>query len=121
MDFELKKVAGTDFYEMTIENGDIKIIGEKEEIQQRIMINLSTFKGENVANPNVGLDYFNNVFPFNAEDVTLQDAFKEIILNTTGVLSLIFFEITQEKETLIVKATVDTEEGDIPILFTSIV
>lgn len=115
MDFKIDINPGDTFYSMQIEAGDIKITDLKEEIKQRVIFNLKTFKGENLFYSTSGTDYVRNVFPYEAEDITLQDEFKRVMLGTTGVLSINSFSVTQERETLKVNASLSTEDGEIKI------
>jgi hypothetical protein len=115
MDFFIDKKQGEDFYSLVIEKGDIKIADRKDEIKQRIVFNLMTFRNENKFYSEAGTDYVNNIFPYEIEDVILQDEFKNSVLKTRGVLSLSSFSIQQESEKMRVDFLVETEEGEIKI------
>jgi hypothetical protein len=121
MDYALEKKPGNDYFSLKIENGDFGVKDQKIEIQQRVLFNLLVFRGENFASPFSGLDYLNNVFPFEAEDITPQDAFKQAILQTTGVISLKEFNLTQELESLKLKTVIDSEDGEIEIVINDLI
>ncbi len=119
-DFKLKKNPDTLQYDIVISAGDYEVVSEKEEILQRNVINLSTFRGENFADSEGGTDYYNNIFPYSAEDITLQDEFKSRILGTRDTLSIDNFLVTQSDNTLTVSANLTTENGEIQLDFEAV-
>ena len=117
MDIKLIKKPGEGHFSWSIKNGDFEIVDKKQEILQRVIFAVLTVRKENYRDPDFGVDYIENVFGKNIDDVILQDSFKVAILKTTGVTGLQEYSLEQVKETLKIKATIETLEGDVKFNF----
>ncbi len=50
------------YYDIAFAVGKLKVVDGIDEIGNRLLVNLNTYKGENFRNVSHGVDYFNNVF-----------------------------------------------------------
>jgi len=119
MDLKIAPVLGPGgdflYYDLVFENGRFQTVDGIDEIKQRIIIGLSVYKGELFQDPDLGVDYYNNVFGKEADDPVLIDELKAAILRVPGVTGLNSFEVSRApgSRTLGIKAAVKTTQGNI--------
>jgi len=102
-----------DYYDIEFVKGKLQVVDGIDEIKNRLLINLSVFRGENFTNREFGTDYFNNVFGRDVTDPVLIDEIKASILKTRGVTELKSLDITRDGRTAVIKADVKTSIGEI--------
>ena len=121
MDLFIEKISDSDgnflYYDIAFATGKLKTVDKINEIANRIIVNLSTYVGENYRDVTHGVDYFNNVFGHETTDVITQDELKAVIINTRGVIELSAFSLTrpENSRTGQLAANVQTTEGEINI------
>lgn len=121
MDLFIEKISDSDgnflYYDIAFETGKLKTVDKINEIANRIIVNLSTYVGENYRDITHGVDYFNNVFGHETTDVITQDELKRVIINTRGVIELSAFNLVRPAGSRVgqLAANAQTTEGEINI------
>ena len=78
--------------DIAVENNDIVIITSAEEVRQRLLQNLRSFRGDWFLNLDAGVTYFENVFRKDYSIEVINTLLKDVILNTPGVMELLSLE-----------------------------
>ncbi len=90
-------------HDLAIENFDLVLISGTDQVIQKIGQRLKLYLGEWFLDTTVGLPYYKNVFKKDYDVGLLEASFKAQILGTTGVDSLLEFNLSlQDGRTLIV-------------------
>lgn len=117
MDLFIEKINDNDgnllHYDIAFGTGRLKVVDKINEISNRIIVNLSTYVGENYRDITHGVDYFNNVFGHDVTDTVTQDELKAAIINTRGTTALTSFNLSNNGRTGNLTAQVQTTEGEI--------
>lgn len=117
MDLFIEKINDSEgnflHYDIAFESGKLKVVDKINEIANRIIVNLSTYVGENYRDVTHGVDYFNNVFGHEVTETITQDELKSAIINTRGVTALTTFSLVRTRRTSNLTAQVQTTEGEI--------
>lgn len=111
MDIELNR----DTHDLDIENGDFRLTPtEQLSIRQKLIIKLSTFKGEWFLDDQLGIPYYEAVLGKGRSQATIDAIFKRAILETEGVKGIVSFQsnITKQRE-YVMRFTARTVEDDV--------
>ena len=81
------------------ENGDFVWLQDSYAITQLVRQKISMFKGEWAFDINLGIDYYNEVFPKTVSDFRRYLEFKRVVESVPGVISLIDFKIESTNTT----------------------
>ncbi len=110
-DFKQDPVTG----DLVIENNELVRITGAEEIVQRIIQRLRTFRGEWFLDRSVGLPYYQDILIKNPNVETVQGLFRQAILKTPGVTRLLQYSQTLDGVTR--KLTINFKAlGDVGVL-----
>ncbi len=106
------------YHDIVFELGKLQLVDGIDEIKNRILSGLNTYKGENYTNVSYGTDYYNNVFPNSTDDTTTIDELKSNILKTRGVIGLKTFSLsTPDSERVsVLSSQVLTTQGQIDLV-----
>ena len=104
------------YYDISFEAAKLKVVDSKEEILNRIMVGLNTYIGENFLDVEYGVDYFNNVYGHEVDDVITQDELKAAIAGTRGVTQISSFSLTRDGRTATLAAHALTTQGEIDLV-----
>lgn len=120
MDLKLKQVLDSEgnflYHDIVFQNGRIQVVDGAEEILNRLICNLSVYRGENFTNPDFGVDYHNNVFGRDETDTVVIDELKSAILKTRGVTGIKTFSLEREDRKVNLKVDVQTSAGEIKLV-----
>ncbi len=103
--------------DIAIENNDIVFITSIDEVRQRLLENLNTFKGEWFLDLEMGIPYYQDISKKNIDLNVIESVFKDAILDSPGVLELLDFslDIDNSSRQLDVNFTARASEGEIVI------
>ncbi len=103
--------------DIAIENNDIVLITAVDEVRQRLLENLRTFKGEWFLDLELGIPYYQDILKKNIDLNVIETILKDAILDSPGVLELLDFSLDLDDSTrqLDVNFTVRASEGEIVI------
>jgi len=79
--------------DILIEQNKFSIVSGPDEIVQNLRQNIRTFFGEWFLNQSLGVPYFQDIFIKNPNPISIEAAFKNVILGTIGVRELIDFDL----------------------------
>lgn len=98
--------------------GKLDVVDGIDEIKNRLICNVMTYRGELFTDPTFGTDYFNNVFGKEVTDTELIDEMKASILNTRGVTEIKSFNISRPdgSRDATLTAQVLTTQGEIDLV-----
>jgi hypothetical protein len=85
--------------DLLIENFDLQLISGADAIAQRVWIRLRIFKGEWYLDNTLGMPYFQSILKKAPDQITVTTAFKDMILGTPGIASLLSFGMSFDAET----------------------
>ena len=85
--------------DILIENNTLKYVVDQEEIRQALIERLKLFKGEWFLNTSIGVPYFQEIIGKNRNINSIATIFKNVILQTVGVIKLIEFELSLNDKT----------------------
>ena len=80
--------------DIAIENNDITIISGTQEVRQRLLQNLKSFRGDWFLNLTSGVPYFENIFRKDYDIEVIGTVIKDAIINTVGVMELLDFDLS---------------------------
>ena len=101
--------------DIAIENNDIVFVTGVDEVRQRLLENLRTFKGEWFLNLEKGIPYYQDILKKNINLDVIETILKDAILASPGVLELLDFSLELNARQLDVNFTVMASEGEIVI------
>ena len=103
--------------DIAIENNDIVLITAVDEVRQRLLVNLRTFKGEWFLDLEMGIPYYQDILKKNIDINVIETILKDAILASPGVLELLDFslELDNSNRHLDVNFTARASEGEIVI------
>lgn len=104
-----------DTHDIEVSEGDFQLTPTRQlTIRQKLIIKLSTIKGEWFLDDQLGIDYFGSILGKGRSQTTIDTIFKRAILSTEGVKSIVSYEsnITKQRE-YILRFTVKTVEDEV--------
>lgn len=104
------------YYDISVESAKLKVVDGSEEILNRVVVGLSTYVGENILDPSYGVDYFNNVYGHEVDEIITQDTLKAAIAGTRGVTQISSFSLTRNDRTAILTSHALTTQGEIDLV-----
>jgi len=122
MDLKLELVADAEGnltkHDLVMENGRLQTVDGINEIENRIICNLSVYLGENFTNPSFGTDYYGSIFGRDVTDTVVIDTLKAVILGTRGVTGLKTFDLAQVdgSRSAALTSQVTTTQGEINLV-----
>ena len=84
--------------DLDIQNGQLVLIEGQEEIKQHLEQRLRTFLGEWFLDETLGIPYFDNILKKNVIPSEIESIFINEIVSTPGVVRLLTFDLTLDKE-----------------------
>lgn len=101
--------------ELQLDGGDLKGAYGVASIQQHVCMRLRTLLGEWFLDTSRGVPYFEQVLTKNPSSSVLAQVFREAILSTVGVSSLLQLDLSVDtrERTLMVSFKADTDLGEI--------
>lgn len=101
--------------ELQLDGGDLKGAYGVASIQQHVCMRLRTLLGEWFLDTSRGVPYFEQVLTKNPSNSVLAQVFREAILSTVGVSSLLQLDLSVDtrERTLMVSFKADTDLGEI--------
>lgn len=88
-----------DTYELQITNGDLVLTSRNDAIRQHIVQRIKTFKGEWFLDADLGVPYYQEILKKNPNIQVVSSIFKNVILETPGVLELNSFDLDYDGPT----------------------
>lgn len=85
--------------ELVLKNGDLVFCNAEQEIPQILRTRFKTFLGEWFADQSLGVPYYQGILVKNPDPIFIDAVFKNIIIETPGVLELLEFELDYNGET----------------------
>lgn len=100
---------------LVMESGDLVLTQGQDTIQQHLISRLRSFRQEWFLNLDEGVPYFQEVLKKNPNPKIIDAIFKDVIVNTDGVIELTEFDLKFDTEArkLLVAFTCETLEGEI--------
>lgn len=100
--------------DLYFENNNLSTITGIEETAQNIVINMKTFLGEWFLNQTIGVAYFSDIFVKNFSLNNVETVLLNAIINTSGVLNVLEFNVEYNtNRSITVNTKIQSEEGDI--------
>jgi len=92
-------IAQDEFGDILVTNNKLTFVTGSAEVVQLLRQRLRTFLGEWFLDTTIGVPYFEEIFKKNPNPVSIDAAFKNVILNTPGLLELSEFELDVDAAT----------------------
>ncbi len=103
--------------DIQILNGDLALVSEVEELQQRLLTRLRWFYGEYVFDTSNGMRYFEDILVKNPNLPNIENLLKSIISETDGVNKILSFKLEYDpkQRTASIFFEVDTVYGNLNV------
>jgi hypothetical protein len=103
--------------DIQILNGDLALVSEVEELQQRLLTRLRWFYGEYVFDTSKGMRYFEDILVKNPNLPNIENLLKSIISETDGVNKILSFKLEYDpkQRTASIFFEVDTVYGNLNV------
>jgi hypothetical protein len=79
----------TSEYDLDLSSGNLEMITGSDEIAQKLAVRFQFFLGDWFLDQSLGVPYYQDVLVKNPDFLVLQSHFREVILETPGVASLV--------------------------------
>lgn len=106
-----------DTHDLELDNGDLLLTEGIDRTRQFLSQRLKFFEGEWFLDTDLGIAYFDEVFVKNPDPIALDTIFKDVILDTPGVLGLEEYEMLLDTATRELKLSFHARTTDGPIEF----
>ena len=104
--------------DIDIENGQLVMVEGQEEIRQHLEQRLRSFLGEWFLDQTIGIPYFDDILKKNVIPSEVESIFINEILSTPGVVRLLTFDLTLDKDVRRLNLTFMAETVDGIVDFT---
>lgn len=103
--------------DIQILNGDLALVSEVEELQQKLLTRLRWFYGEYVFDTSKGMRYFEDILVKNPNLPNIENLLKSIISETDGVNKILSFKLEYDpkQRTASIFFEVDTVYGNLNV------
>lgn len=79
--------------DIDLSNNQLELVDETDAIAQHLLVRLRFFKGEYFLDQRLGVPYYQSILVKNPRLVVVRSIFREVILETPGVLELLRFDL----------------------------
>jgi hypothetical protein len=104
-----------DYCDIAVAAGSLTVVDGMVEVQQLLTQRLRTFVGECLLDTTLGVPYIQQVFQKGVPQDILEGIFRQVILETPGVLGIVDFTMTLNVRTLNINFTAQTDNGNVSI------
>jgi len=109
-------VKTTDSGDFEIVNNNIVLVTSSDEVRQKVLQNLRTFRGEWFLDTTIGVPWFQSILKKRPVPSVVESLIKLEILNTIGVIELLKFDATlNSSRQLEIDFTLRSQQGEIQI------